>query len=174
MYMIVCVDIGGGTTRIGFSNDKKTFIKIVKFATENIFKDEIKHIVQEIRTVTPSAKAIIIAAAGSVDRKSGIIISWGQKKSWWGQNVFKSLSEYFSKAQFFIENDANLAALGEAVLGAGKNYSLVGYITLSSGVGGCLIVNKQIMAHNFGIEPAHQIVNFSETKTWNCGQKGCF
>jgi glucokinase len=172
--MVACIDIGGGTTRVGFSNDGKTFAKIIKFPTENIFADEINHIVQEINAVTSSIEAIIISAAGSMDREKGIIISWGQKKSWWGQKVFEPLSEHFPQAKLLIENDANLAALGEAVVGSGKNYSLVGYVTLSTGVGGCLIVKKQIIPHSFGIEPGHQIVNFLETKTYSCGQKGCF
>lgn len=172
--MIACVDIGGGTTRIGFSSDKKTFTKIVKFATENIFADEIERMVKEIRAVSADVKTIVIAAAGSEDRKNGIIVSWGQKKSWWGKNIFKALSESFPHAQFLIENDAKLAGLGEAVFGAGQDYSLVGYVTLSSGVGGGLIINKQMAPYNFGIEPAHQIVNTQETKAWSCGQKGCF
>lgn len=181
--MIVCIDIGGGTTRVGFSSDEKTFIKIVKFVTENIFEGEINRIAQEVSKAIGNPEAIVIAAAGLIDRKNGIIISWGQKKSWRGQNVFKALLKYFPKALFFIGNDASLAALGEAVFGAGKNYSLVGYVTLSTGVGGCLAinpapmgcgVNKQIIPHNFGIEPGHQIVNSTETKVWSCGQKGCF
>lgn len=172
--MIVCVDIGGGTTRIGFSDNRKTFTKIVKFPTENNFDLEIKLIVQKLREVTSNIEVIVIAIAGSVDRKTGKIISWGQRKSWWGKNIISVLSEYFPKKKFFIENDANIGALGEAVFGAGKNYSLVGYITLSSGIGGCLIVDKKIIDHKFGIEPGHQIVNFSETKKWSCGQKGCF
>lgn len=172
--MIVCVDIGGGTTRVGFSDDEKTFTKIVKFSTENIFEDEVKRIAQEIRAISGDIKAIVIAAAGSEDRKNGIIISWGQKKSWWGQNIFKALSAYFPQAQFLIENDTKLAGLGEAVFGAGRNYSLVGYISLSTGVGGGLISDKKIVSYNFGIEPGHQIVNFQETKEWSCGQKGCF
>jgi predicted NBD/HSP70 family sugar kinase len=172
--MIACVDIGGGTTRVGFSSDGKTFIKIIKFTTENVFADEIKHIAEEIKVVALTPEAIIIAAAGSMDREKGIIISWGQKKSWWGQKVFEPIFQYFPQAKLLIENDANLAALGEAVFGAGKNYSLVGYVTLSTGVGGCLITNKQIIPHKFGIEPGHQIVNFLEPKIWSCGQKGCF
>lgn len=172
--MIVCVDIGGGTTRIGFSKNKKNFTKIVKFPTENSFDLEIKLIVQKLREVSLNIEVIVIAIAGSVDRKTGKIISWGQRKSWWGKNIFNPLLEYFPKTKFFIENDANIGALGEAVFGKGKNYSLVGYITLSSGIGGCLIVNKQIISHKFGIEPGHQIINFLETKKWSCGQKGCF
>lgn len=172
--MIVCIDIGGGTTRIGFSNDKKTFIKVIRFMTKDLFEEEIECLIKEIAAVTNSVEAIIVASAGALDRKKGILISWGQRQSWWGKDIFEALARAFPKTEFFIENDASLAALGEAISGAGKDYSLVGYITLSSGIGGGLVVNKQIIPHSFGIEPGHQIINFFETKTWSCGQKGCF
>lgn len=172
--MIICIDIGGGTTRIGFSIDKKTFDKIVKFPTFDDFQDQINRMILEIKNLTPNPEKIIIAAAGAVDRKNGIIIKWGQKTCWWGQKVFKILRKTFPEVKLAMDNDANIGALGEAVLGAGKNYSLVGYVTFSSGIGGCMIVNKKIVDHKFGIEPAHQIVNFKETDAWSCGQKGCF
>lgn len=172
--MIVCIDIGGGTTRIGLSKNKKTFEKIIRFPTEDSFENEVNKMISKIKAEKATPKSIVIAASGSVDKKKGIIISWGQKKSWWGKNIFKPLSEEFINCKFLIENDANLGALGESVFGTGKGYSSVGYVTLSSGVGGCLIVNKQIMPYAFGLEPAHQIVNFTEKKVWSCGQKGCF
>jgi predicted NBD/HSP70 family sugar kinase len=172
--MIVCIDIGGGTTRIGFSENKKTFKNIVKFSTEDNFEQEIEKIVEEIKKETQGPHSVVIAAAGLVDRENGMIISWGQKKSWWGKNIFKPFSKIFPKAKLLIENDANLAALGEAVFGAGKNNLCVGYITLSSGVGGGLVINKEILSHSYGFEPGHQIVNYSEEKEWSCGQKGCF
>ena len=172
--MIVCIDIGGGTTRIGFSKNKKDFEKITKFATFDNFQDQIEKTILEIKSQSSNIEKIVIACAGSLDRENGILIKWGQRNSWWGKSIFKPLSEIFPNAALYLENDANVAALGEAVYGAGKKYKLVGYITLSSGIGGCLIINKRIVPHHFGIEPAHQIVNFKETRTWSCGQKGCF
>lgn len=172
--MIVCIDIGGGTTRIGFSKDKTSFEKIVKFPTYDDFKFQIERIIKEITSQTSEIERISIAAAGSVDRKKGIIIKWGQKTGWWGKSVFEPLLKLYPNASLSLENDANIAALGEATFGAGKDHSLVGYVTLSSGIGGCLITDRKILSHHFGIEPAHQIVNFTETEVWSCGQKGCY
>lgn len=172
--MIICIDIGGGTTRVGFSEQPDIFTHIERFATRDGFDEEMKMIIETITPHASSIEKIIIAAAGAVDRKQGKIISWGQKQSWWGKSVFDPLSSAFPQATLLIENDANIAALGESVYGAGKMYSLVGYVTLSSGIGGCLIHNRTIVPHTFGLEPAHQIVNFQETEVWSCGQKGCF
>jgi glucokinase len=44
----------------------------------------------------------------------------------------------------FIDNDANVAALGEAVYGAGREHQVVFYMTIGSGIGGGLVVNRQI------------------------------
>lgn len=172
--MNICIDIGGFTTRVGFSSSNINIDSIITFPTFDIFSSEINTIIQTIHQNTKSVHKICIGCAGSLDKKNGFIISWGQKKSWWNRSLFKPLHKAFPKAQLLLENDANLAALGEAIYGAGKNYNLVGYISLSSGIGGCLISNKSIVPHYFGIEPAHQIINYNEIKKWSCGQKGCF
>lgn len=171
--MVICVDIGGGTTRVGFSKDKKNFESIIKFATFENFSDQTQRIVDEIKDQS-NVEKIMIGCAGSLDRKNGIVAIWGQRRSWWGQSLFQPLRKIFPNTKLILENDADMAALGEAIFGAGKNNNLVGYVTLSSGIGGGLIQNKKIMPEHFGIEPGHQIVNFKETETWSCGQRGCF
>jgi glucokinase len=172
--MIACIDIGGGTTRIGFSKNNTSFEKIVRFQTPDNFEDQIEKIILEIKNQKKDIEKIVIAAAGSLDRNKGILFKWGQRPSWAGKSFFSPLLKAFPKTKPTIENDANIAALGEAVLGAGRDYSFVGYVGLGSGISGCLIINKEIMPHCFGIEPAHQIVNFKEKEAWSCGQKGCF
>ncbi len=174
MAMTVCVDIGGETTRVGVSSDGQTFSAIERFATSDAFDKEMVSIVGAVRKHTQHADKIVVAAAGSVDRKQGTLLVWGQKHTWWGKSIFAPLSEAFPKATLLLENDANIAALGEAVYGAGKLYDQVGYLTISSGIGGGLIHNKTIVPHIYGLEPAHQIVNVCETDVWSCGQRGCY
>jgi predicted NBD/HSP70 family sugar kinase len=59
-----------------------------------------------------------------------------------------------------IENDASLATLGEAVYGAGKGFDIVAYITISTGIGGGLVVDRKIQRKKYSFEPGHQIVNY--------------
>lgn len=172
--MIVCVDIGGGTTRVGLSADEQTFIQIERFGTREVFDEEMTSIVTVIKKHTSVVDKIVVAAAGSVDRKRGILITWGQKHVWWGKSIFDPLAAAFPKSTLHLENDANIAALGEAVYGAGKMYDQVGYLTISTGIGGGLVRNKRIVPHLYGLEPAHQIINFHETDVWSCGQRGCY
>lgn len=50
----------------------------------------------------------------------------------------------------FIDNDANVAGLAEAVLGAGKGYPIVYYVTVSTGIGGALVVNGKLVSGGRG------------------------
>jgi glucokinase len=172
--MIVCIDIGGGTTRIGFSTDGKTFEEIIKFPTFDDFDEVVNKIIEEIKIKTDTPEKISIAAPGTLDRKKGKLISWGQKHSWWGKSFFEPLNSNFPNANLKLEHDADVAALGEACFGAGVNYSSFGFITFSSGIGGALIENKRPARVSVDNEVGHQIVNFSETNEWSCGQKGCW
>ncbi len=172
--MIVCIDIGGGTTRVGFSEDGRTFKSIVKFPTYQEFDEEINRIIQEIKNLSSNIEKISFAAAGTINRNDGRLIKWGQRHSWWGKSIFEPLRSSFPDAILKLENDAQAAGIGEAVFGSGQNHRVVGYITLSTGVGGGLYIDKNLAPHMFGFEPGHQIVNFAETETWSCGQKGCW
>lgn len=65
-----------------------------------------------------------------------------------------------------VKNDAELAALGEAVYGAGKDYALVGYLGIGTGIGGAHIENKRIAPHASGFEPGHQILDIDTGATF--------
>lgn len=71
-----------------------------------------------------------------------------------------------------IQNDAELAGLGEAVYGAGKGFALVAYVGIGTGVGGSLIVNGQIAPHAHGFEPGHQILDVAHGTTFEAMVSG--
>lgn len=79
------------------------------------------------------------------------------------------------KIPVVIGNDANVAALGEAKFGAGKNYKDSVLITLGTGVGGGIIINGKIFAGNrsAGAEIGHMIINVNGNQC-TCGLKGCY
>ncbi|MDE6690624.1 MAG: ROK family protein [Clostridia bacterium] len=74
-----------------------------------------------------------------------------------------------------VTNDANAAALGEAVFGAGKEYSDSVFITLGTGVGGGIIIGGKIFTggKNVGAEIGHMVIKHGGEKC-TCGRKGCF
>lgn len=87
--------------------------------------------------------AVGIGFGGPVNWKTGQIATSFHIEGWSDFNLVKWL-EPIAGAPVFLENDANVAALGEAVHGAGRGYQLVLYITIGSGIGGGLVIKNQI------------------------------
>lgn len=74
-----------------------------------------------------------------------------------------------------VGNDAKIATLGELWAGGGKGYNNLVMITLGTGVGGGIIVNRQIINGAIGAagEIGHMHINDAEEVTCGCGCKGC-
>jgi glucokinase len=89
------------------------------------------------------ARAVALGFGGPVDRCAGRIARSHQIEGWSSFEVRAWLAK-LSGTQVVIDNDANMAALGEATLGAGKGRNPVYYVTLGSGVGGGLAIDGQI------------------------------
>jgi glucokinase len=87
--------------------------------------------------------AIGVGFGGPVDWKTGTIRTSHQVAGWSNFNLSKWLSEITGK-QVTVENDANTAALAEAIYGCGKGYRNVFYITIGSGIGGGMIIDGDI------------------------------
>lgn len=78
------------------------------------------------------------------------------------------------KKKVYLQNDANIAAYAEALLGAGKDANSLVLITLGTGVGGGIILNKRIYDgfNGAGAELGHVIID-AGGKQCGCGKKGC-
>jgi glucokinase len=87
--------------------------------------------------------AIGVGFGGPVDRFTGRIETSFHIEGWSGFAISAWL-ESVASVPVFIDNDANVAALGEATHGAGKEHEVVLYITLGSGVGGGLVIHQKI------------------------------
>lgn len=75
----------------------------------------------------------------------------------------------------YIENDANVAALAESVAGAARGSDDSVAITLGTGVGGGVVINKRIYSgfNQAGCEVGHMVI-LAGGEPCNCGRKGCF
>ena len=96
-------------------------------------------------------------------------VGWGYKE------VTRELSELLDGMRVEAGNDANVAAMGEMWLGAGRGEKNVVMVTLGTGVGGGVIVNGHMIVgqHGAGGEIGHICVNREEEDACGCGLHGC-
>ena len=96
-------------------------------------------------------------------------VGWGYKE------VTRELSELLDGMRVEAGNDANVAAMGEMWLGAGRGEKNVVMVTLGTGVGGGVIVNGHMIVgqHGAGGEIGHICVNREEEDACGCGLRGC-
>ena len=121
--------------------------------------------------------SIGIATPGSVNSKEGIVIDYpGMGLSHYPMSEKLSLAlDGFDREKIRIANDANAAALGEAMAGAAKGASTMLMLTLGTGVGGGIILDGKIYdGFNFAAGELGHTVIVKDGYPCACGRKGCF
>lgn len=114
-----------------------------------------------------------IASPGPLDIAKGCVDGSPNLPGWTGYSIVKGLSGFFNLPAR-IDNDANAAALGEYKFGAGKNKKNMVYITVSTGIGGGVIVDGRLMrgANGNAAELGHLTLNI-DGPACPCGANGC-
>lgn len=114
-----------------------------------------------------------ICSAGWVDSEKGIVPAAPQLPGWRNVPLTKIMQER-TGVRAWLENDANAAALGEHVFGAGKNALHLVYITVSTGIGGGIIVDGKLYGGAKGSagEIGHTIID-PAGPLCGCGNYGC-
>ena len=160
----VLFDIGGTKTRIGISSDLKTLDKSENFKTPMVFADGVKKIVETISHLTEGKKTKAIAGGirGLLEEDKSGIHNDSVLSKWAGKSLVGELQKSF-KVPIFLENDAAVAGLGEAVFGAGKGLEIIAYHTVSTGVGGVKIEDGDIDHASIGFEPGKQVLDIDRT-----------
>ena len=152
------IDIGGTNTRIALIDEAYEIIQRIQFPTDvNNPHATLQKIQETVQSFSVAIAGVGLSCPGPLDLKQGIILDTPNLKGGWhGLAVSKELSARL-KVPVFLENNANLACLAEAVLGQGKDYSYVQFLTISTGLGSGLVIDKKIYqgAHGF----AHEIAN---------------
>lgn len=114
-----------------------------------------------------------VAAPGPLDPTSGVVYATPNLVGWDDFPLAERLSAVL-RLPVLVNNDANLAALGEARFGAGRGFDPLIYLTVSTGVGGGIIQGGRIYqgAHGLAGELGHVIVR-AGGPTCNFGHPGC-
>lgn len=179
---IIGIDLGGTTVKFAILTSEGEIQQ--KWSIDTNILDEGSHIVPEIVAsinhrlelygLQPEAFiGIGMGTPGSVDRDKGTVIG-AYNLNWKTLQPVKELIEKGTKIPFAIDNDANVAALGERWKGAGDNNPDVIFITLGTGVGGGIIMEGQLLHGVAGCagEIGHITVD-PEGFECTCGKRGC-
>lgn len=158
MKYTVGIDIGGTNTRIALISETYEIIKRVQFITNTEDPSIVLHDIKKtIDSFQVTIQGVGVSCPGPLDLLHGIIKTPPNLgKRWHGFAISKALQEIL-QVPVYLENDANLACLAEAILGQGKDYEFVQFLTVSTGLGSGFVMHKEIYqgAHGF----AHEIAN---------------
>lgn len=169
MVEYIGIDIGGTNIRIGAINKEENIIFIHKeptfkdIITGDDFYNKINKIIKKIPNYE-NAKAIGIGIPGSIDVNTNQIITSRNIKFLKQIPLVEKLKKDFNKP-VYIENDARVATLAEVIKGKGKDKNIVCYITISTGLGGGVVIKKQIYhgSNNLGAYFSRMILDGENT-----------
>jgi glucokinase len=118
--------------------------------------------------------AIGVGAPGLSNPETGILFTSAHLPGWRDVPLRDIVQERLGRKTFVI-NDANAAALGEFYFGAARGIRNFIYITLSTGIGGGIVIDGKIYSGAIGVagEVGHMTID-DEGPICNCGNKGCW
>jgi predicted NBD/HSP70 family sugar kinase len=158
--MYLCIDIGGTKTLIALVDKDGKILHSVRFATvadQNIFYASL---LQQIRVnfVLSGIKAASIAMPGIIKRNQAV---WLGNLPWQNFDLAAQLKQDLCRDfPIYVENDANLGALGEAKNSPDK----VIYFTFSTGIGGGVVTDGKIIPKYQDFEPGHKLCTYHGEK----------
>lgn len=160
---IAGMDIGGTKTSVAiadtqgiivFSRKVPTMIKKTPFSTVEAIIDFLKTLCADKNIFPEQIRVISLAMPGPVDHKKCVVHKCPNIPGLIETDMEKPFRPDFS-ADVIIENDARAAGFAEAVSGAGKDFDHVFFVTVSTGIGGALIINRKI--YHGGAEAAGEL-----------------
>jgi glucokinase len=172
------IDLGGTTAKIGaVTIQGKQLEEMIQPTLVDNPEQTTNAIADSINTIRTKYSDTYLSAVGCgvpgiLDPENGRIISAANLPGWENYQL-KSELEKRIRIPVFIENDANVAALGESWLGAGHDHPNFFMVTLGTGIGGALILNNRLhVLNNVSCEFGHIIIDTSGVRC-TCGRTGC-
>jgi glucokinase len=172
----IAVDIGGTHIRTAaFEKDNPAPLshqRVRSYAKEPGIFDRLVNTIQSVWPKVEPVIAIGMAAPGPLDPHAGVILATPNIPEWHDFPLAEKLSQKFD-VPVYLNNDANLGALGEWKFGAGRGHHDVLYLTVSTGIGGGVIIQDRLLQgyHGLAAELGHVTV-LAGGPTCSCGFKG--
>lgn len=182
MYRIG-IDLGGTKMAVGVVDESyniivKRSLPTVADRPADKIVDDIAKLCGEVCSVSGLAprdiEGIGLATPGMVDSASGIVL-YANNLPFRALPAAKMIADRTGITRVKVANDANAAALGEAVAGAAKGTSHSVMVTLGTGVGGGIIIDGKIFAgtSGAGAELGHMVIEKGGARC-TCGRCGCW
>ncbi|MCX6149300.1 MAG: ROK family protein [Ignavibacteriales bacterium] len=173
------VDLGGTSIKVGVVSKEGKILKKVSLDTladggPDIVIHQIKKGIDLLlEDYKKEIVGIGIGSPGVVSIKKGTVENPPNLSNWKKVHLGKIIEKEYD-IKTVVENDANAAAIGELIFGAGKGFSDFIMITLGTGVGGGIIMNRKLYRGETGAagEIGHITIAY-DGKPCNCGGVGC-
>lgn len=176
------IDLGGTNIKVGIVDSDCNIIDTYSVKTlvgrpyQEIIKDmgdAVLHLLQKTGLTADDCYALGVGSPGCIDFERGQVAFAGNL-FWENVPLINELKKYID-LPMAISNDANCAALGEALAGAAKGCGSALMITLGTGVGGGVVINGSIFeGGNAGGAELGHIVIVAGGESCTCGRNGCF
>ena len=182
MYRIG-IDLGGTNIVAGIIDENNRIVAKASRKTnapraaEGIFDDmaaAVKDAMAQLGVTNDDVISIGVGTPGSVNKELELI-EFANNLGFDNVPAYRMLRERTGVEKVYFDNDANCAALGEAVAGCGKGVKDFIMITLGTGVGSGIIVNgKLVTGLNYAAgEMGHTVIVYNGEQC-NCGRRGCW
>lgn len=178
---VIGIDLGGTKISTALSTFDGEIIKNVVVPTKadegepavmgRLIKT-VEDVLKEANVDIDEVEALGIGSPGPLDSNKGIIIAT-PNLPFKNYNVVQPLKDKFN-IPVYLDNDANVAAIGEYMFGAGKGKENIVYFTVSTGIGGGAILNGRIYRGSTcnALEIGHTTIALDGPRC-NCGNVGC-
>lgn len=175
------VDIGGTKVSVTLGNSRGKILHKVVFPTQtgknfSLGIKEIGQTLNSLKSKVQEKKSILgigVGIPGPMNPYTGVVEKSPHLHGWEGvklKNIFKKETGL----PVFVGNDANAAALGEKVFGAGRKIKNFVYLTISTGIGGGIILDeKLLLGTSFGAGEVGHTIIVPEGAQCGCGHHGC-
>ena len=180
--LIIGIDVGGTKVAGGLVTLAGRLVesRVVPTYAEKGFARSYAQIAQLIGRLMRAAggaknvRGIGICSPGPLNPKTGVVVNPPNLPGWRNIAIAKMLEEKFG-VPAKLENDANAAGLAEALFGAAVGYNDVLYVTVSTGIGTGIIINRRIYYGKNGAagEGGHVSIDYRSPYRCGCGTLGC-
>ena len=176
MNSTIAIDIGASRMRAGSYTIKSIepiqYNQIPTRSEGMPIEDRLVNLIESVWPEDYEVKSIAAACPGPLDPINGIIVEPPNIPEWRYFPIQEFLQSTFD-IPTAINNDANLAAYGEWTFGAGKGHSNLIYLTISTGIGGGIIIDNKLLSGVAGYagEVGHMTIN-PQGPVCSCGKVG--